>query len=120
MSNGATDPIDPDEAKRVLAEEVEKLHEHRRAVEEEFKTADPEDVDSVRKSVRATVVPHVGTFVDQLVLLANGAASESVQLNAIKYGMDLALGKMAVGEADELAELLKGIRKPTDSEPKTS
>jgi 2-methylisocitrate lyase-like PEP mutase family enzyme len=115
----ATDPIDPKEAKARLDDEIARVQAYHDAVASEFADTDPEDVDQVRKTVRATVVPKVPDFVEQLVLLATGASSESVQLNAIKYGMDLALGKMAVGDADELASLLRGITKPApkDSEP---
>ena len=111
----ATDPIDPNVAKALLDEELAKVQAYHDAVAQEFAETDPEDVDQVRKTVRATVVPKVPDFVEQLVLLATSAASESVQLNAIKYGMDLALGKMAVGDADELANLLRGITKPASS-----
>lgn len=95
-----------------VAEDLaEKLQSWKRALEEEFKDVDAGDPESVRMAVRSTLLRHIEDFVDNLVSLATSASSESVQLNAIKYGIDLSIGKGAVLPEDDLAKLMKDLTK---------
>lgn len=92
-----------------LKEEVLELANFKKALEEEFRTKNLEDPETIA-ATKGHVVDMVPDAATQLKWLIKHAESESVRANLSKWIMELAMKRAERNEEDEaLKEFLKGI-----------
>jgi hypothetical protein len=92
-----------------VAAELAKLGEYRKALEEEFKGADPEKAETAMKVLKRVVelVPDAGTTISYLL---NHAESESVRATLAKFVVTVALrAAEKSGDDDELTRLVNEL-----------
>lgn len=96
----------------------QRLNEYSDALRKEFEAQTKESPENVEEYTRDFFRRNVHSMAAQIVWLANNAESESVQLSACKFGVQLAIDE-ARGEGDPIKELLKSLAK-NDSKAVTS
>lgn len=106
-----------DDYQKRVARELAKVAEYKKALEEEFATADPDDPETARKTREKLVelVPDAGYTIAYLL---KHAESETVRASLAKYVFDSAqkIGKEGEGES-EMDKLIKKLRDGDATKP---
>lgn len=107
-----------DEYTASLQNEINRVKQDMSALQSEFNNLAESDDDNITPEVaRKALVASAPSAIQQIISLAVHADSDSVRLNASKYIVDVALGKVQIGDpADDafnkLLNNLTGTPKP--------
>jgi len=98
------DPVTPENLQ-------EKLAAYQQAIKEEFEVSSEADPENIEEYTRDFFKKNIHIFAAQIAHLAIAADSETVRLNASKYGIEAALADSRA-DGDPMRDLLAELTKP--------
>lgn len=101
---------------------TQNLKAYKQSLEEEWEKSNPDTNDppeELARKARALVIATMPRLIEKATLLALGASSESVSLNAIRFLYQIVVPPktMAPGEVDPMEKLIAGLQKNDESSP---
>lgn len=97
-------PLNEDgiETGSMLARELAKYQADMLAMQQEFnQIADNGDDESSPEAVRKAIIVAAPRAIQEIITLSTMAESESVRANTSKYIIDVAMGKIKIGDTDQ-------------------
>lgn len=116
MTDNLTNPSNSDDSKKgreTLEQIVKQVQEDQAALQAEFNIPqDPNSEDATQPdTIRKALVAAAPRAIQEIISLSTMAESESVRANTCKYILDVAIGKVQIGDptADGLNKLLEDL-----------